>query len=361
LLNHQVADEIGEKQMKGIGKSTPPESLRLKADWTDLHVFWAVAEAGSFTEAAARLGMTQPTTSNRVRELEGRLGVQLFHRAPQRVTLTEAGQAIHDHVTTMRRSAEAVERLALNKDSREEGRVIIAVPDGLATYVLVPEIADFIDANPKISLDLDCGLWSEFNAPMPRTDIALQFEPVTNPDVITTPIGYYHYCLFASRRYLDLHGTPKSLQEAAAHRFVHHFAYSRQPENWGAQTAALQGLLSVSIGTNCSPAIVEAVRCGVGIGPLPSVVASFAPDLVMLDIKPLARLELRICVHRDLADAKRIRLVTDWLKGVFDPRTKPWFRAEFVHPSAFSQIAQGANGAASPEPARRSAARPRAT
>lgn len=330
--------------MKGIGKTTPLESMRLKADWGDLHIFWAVAEAGSFTEAANRLGLTQPTISSRVRDLETRLGVQLFHRAPHRVTLTEAGQAIHDHVTTMRRSAEAVERLALNKDHREEGRVIIAAPDGLATYVLMPEVADFIDANPKISLELDCGLWSDSHQPVQRTDIALQFEPVTNPDVIATPVGYYHYCLFASRRYLDLRGTPTTIQEAAAHRFVHHFAYSRQPENWQVQTASLQGLLNVSIGTNCSPAIVEAVRCGVGIGPLPSVVATLAPDLVMLDIPPLARLELRLCVHRDLADAKRIRLVTDWLKSVFDPRTKPWFRAEFVHPSSFPQ-AGGAGGA----------------
>jgi DNA-binding transcriptional LysR family regulator len=321
--------------MKGIGKTAPSENLRLMADWDDLHIFWAVAKAGSFTEAAARLGVSQPTTSTRMRDLETRLGVQLFHRASHRLTLTEAGQAIHDHVTTMRRSAEAVERLALNKDRREEGRVTVAAPDGLVTYALVPEIAEFIDANPKISLDLDCGLWSD-NSSAPRSDIALQFDPVVNPDVIATPVGYYHYCLFASRRYLDLHGTPKTPQEAAAHRFVHHVAQTRQQENWQPQTVALQGLFTASIVTNCSPATIEAVRCGVGIGALPSGVASFMPDLVMLDIPPMARLELRMCVHRDLADAKRIRLVTDWLRTVFDQRTKPWFRAEFVHPSAFT-------------------------
>lgn len=320
--------------MAGIGKTTTAETLRLKADWGDLHIFWAVAEVGSFTEAAARLGVTQPTASARMRELEGRLGVQLFHRAPHRVTLTEVGQAIHDHVKTMRRSAEAVERLALNRDRREEGRVTIAAPDGLVSYVLAPEIVDFVDANPKISLEINCGLWSD-QASVQCTDIALQFDPVTNPDVVTTPLGFYHYCLFASRRYLDLHGTPKTVQEAAAHRFVHHTAYTRQPENWQAQTAALKGLYNVSIATDSSPTIVEAVRRGVGIGALPSVVATFAPELVMLDIAPLARLEFRMCFHRDLADTKRIRLVIDWLKTVFDQRTKPWFRAEFVHPSEF--------------------------
>lgn len=341
--------------MTGIGKTTTAETLRLKADWGDLHIFWAIAEVGSFTEAAARLGLTQPTASNRMRELEGRLGVQLFHRAPHRVTLTEAGQAIHDHVKTMRRSAEAVERLALNRDRREEGRVTIAAPDGLVTYVLVPEIVDFIDANPKISLELNCGLWSD-QASVQCTDIALQFDPVTNPDVITTPLGFYHYCLFASRRYLDLRGTPRTVQEAAAHRFVHHTAYTGQPENWQAQTAALKGLYSVSVATNSSPTIVEAVRRGVGIGALPSVVATFAPELVMLDIPPLARLEFRMCVHRDLADAKRIRLVMDWLKTVFDQRTKPWFRAEFVHPSEFPEVVMGATQAP-PVAARRHGAR----
>lgn len=340
--------------MAGIGKTTIAESLRLKADWGDLHIFWAVAEVGSFSEAAARLGVTQPTASARMRELEGRLGVQLFHRAPHRVTLTEAGRAIHDHVKTMRRSAEAVERLALNRDLREEGRVTLAAPDGLAAYVLVPEMVDFIDANPKISLEINCGLWTDHSS-LQCTDIALQFDPVTNPDVIAVPLGFYHYCLFASRRYLDLRGTPKTVQEAAAHRFVHHTAYSRQPENWQAQTAALKGLYHVSVATDSSPTVVEAVRRGVGIGALPSVVASFAPELVMLDMPPLARLELRMCFHRDLADTKRIRLVIDWLKTVFDQRTRPWFRAEFVHPSEFPGAVTGATQAP-PAAARREGA-----
>jgi len=39
--------------------------------------------------------------------------------------------------------------------------------------------------------------------------------------------------------------------------------------------------------------------------------------------------------HRDIGRSARVRRVIDWLKDVFDQRTKPWFRAEFVHPREF--------------------------
>ncbi|HTK36555.1 MAG TPA: LysR family transcriptional regulator [Caulobacteraceae bacterium] len=320
--------------MTGIDKFESTKIMRQRADWSDLRIFYAVAETGSFSEAAAQLGLTQPTVSVRIRDLETRLGVRLFVRSPHRLSLTEAGEKILDHVVTMERSAAAVERLVTNEDKKDEGRVIVAAPDGLATYILVPELPRFFREHPDISVGIDCGLWtdSEIGA---GVDVSLQFDEITNQDVVATPIGYYHYCLYSSQAYLDLYGTPTSLAGVAERRYLHHVAYTRQQDNWAVKLGALQGLASVGMATNSSSVIVEGVRNGAGIALLPTAVSSFAPDLVMLDLPPLARLELRMCVHRDLAGAARIRRVTNWLKEVFDPKTKPWFRAEFVHPSEF--------------------------
>ena len=320
--------------MPGIEKSETAKIARQRADWSDLRLFYAVAETGSFSEAAAQLGMTQPTVSIRVRDLEARLGVRLFNRTPHRLILTEAGEKIHDYVVTMERSAAAVERLIANEDDRDEGRVIVAAPDGLATYLLVPELPRFFREHPDISIGIDCGLWTDDEVGA-GVDISLQFDEVTNQDVVTTPLGYYHYCLYSSQAYLDLYGVPNSLAAVAERRYLHHVAHTRQQDNWAVKLEALQGLASVGMATNSSSALIEGVRSGAGIALLPTAVASFAPELVMLDLPPLARLELRMCVHRDLVNAARIRRVTNWLKDVFDPKKKPWFRAEFVHPSEF--------------------------
>ncbi len=267
--------------------------MRQRADWSDLRVFYAVAETGSFSEAAAQLGLSQPTVSTRVRDLETRLGVRLFNRSPHRLTLTEAGEKIHDHVLTMERSAAAVERLIANEDKRDEGRVIIAAPDGLATYVLMPELPRFFLEAPDISIGVDCGLWTDAEVGK-HVDISLQFDPVTNPDVVATPVAYYHYCLYSSQAYLDLYGTPTSLAGVAERRYLHHVAHTRQPENWNIKYAPFQGLANIGMATNSSSALIEAVRHGAGIAALPTAVSSFAPELVMLELPSFARLELRM-------------------------------------------------------------------
>jgi DNA-binding transcriptional LysR family regulator len=320
--------------MAGIDKTDSAKTVRQRADWSDLRIFNAVAKTGSFSEAAAALGITQPTVSVRIRDLESRLGVRLFNRSPHKLTLTEAGEKIHDHVLTMERSASAVEHLVADTDKKDEGRVIVAAPDGLATYFLMPALPRFFRESPDISVGIDCGLWTD-NEVGAHVDVSLQFDTVSNPDVISTPLGYYHYCLYSSRAYLDLYGTPKSLAAVAERRYLHHVAYTRQPDNWAIKYSAFQGLANIGMATNSSSALVESCRQGAGIAALPTAASVFAPDLVMLDLPPLARLELRMCVHRDVAGAARIRRVTNWLRSVFDQQTKPWFRAEFVHPSEF--------------------------
>lgn len=321
--------------MGRIDKTEQAKIGRQKADWSDLRVFYAVAETGSFSEAASQLGLTQPTVSARIRDLETRLGTRLFNRAPHKVTLTDAGVEILDHVQTMERSALAVERLVSNKDKREEGRVVVAAPDGLATYILMPELGRFFREHPDISLGIDCGIWTDSQVGA-HVDVSLQFDTVSNADVISTPLAYYHYCLYSSQSYLDLYGAPTSLQAVAERRYIHHVAQTRQQDNWALKSAAFQGLANIGMATNSSSAVIEAVRNGAGIAALPTVASVFAPELVMLDLEPMARLELRMCVHRDIAGAARIRRVTQWLTDVFCQKSKPWFRAEFVHPSEFA-------------------------
>lgn len=305
-----------------------------RTDWSDLRMFWAVAESGSFAAAARALGVQVSTVTRRVDDLEERLAVRLLERTPQGVALTEAGEDAFELARTMERTATAFERLSRDRDRRAEGRVRMMAPDGVAAYILAPEYADFARANPKITLELDCGFWPA-DPLCERPEVALQYDEPKDPDVIATPVAHIHYCLFAAPSYLNLYGNPDSLQVAAGHRYIHHVAQTRQKDGWRNRFEAFQSLANMSLVTNSSAVVLNAAREGSGIAALPSGVVKIAPDLVMVGGGPVASVKLWMLVHRDLRRTARIRMVTDWVKTLFDTRTHAWFRPEFEHPDSF--------------------------
>jgi DNA-binding transcriptional LysR family regulator len=303
-------------------------------DWSDLRMFWAVAESGSFAAAARALGVQVSTVARRIDDLEERLAVRLLERSPQGVALTEAGEEAFELARTMERSATAFERLSRDRDRRPEGRVRVMTPDGVGAYILAPAYADFVRENPKITLELECGFWPA-DPLSERPEIAIQYDEPKDPDAIATPLAHIHYCLFAARSYVDLYGLPDTLQVAAGHRYIHHIAQTRQKEGWRGRFEAFQELANVSMLTNSSSVVLGATREGAGISALPSGVVRIAPELVMVGGGPVASVRLWMLHHRDLRRTARIRLVTDWIKTLFDTRTHAWFRPEFEHPDSF--------------------------
>jgi len=309
--------------------------VRRRASWTDVRLFWAVAEVGSFGAAARALNIGLTTVTRAVDRLEGRLNAKLVVRGPQGVTLTHAGALAYDRALTMERMAEQIEHDIADSEKTPEGSVKLASPDGIAGIFLTPLMSEFLRANPKIDLVIDCGLWAERSLGG-EADISLTFEEPKNPDVVATPLAHLHYALFASEDYLDLYRAPQSAQESLAHPYIHHVAQHHQRDVWHPRAIALQDLAHKRIETNSSAVSFAAIRHGAGIGPMPTAILSLEPSLIMLNVPPLEPLRLWLTHHRDVARSARIRCVVDWLKDVFDPRTKPWYRAEFVHPREFA-------------------------
>ena len=77
-------------------------------DWNLARAFCATADAGSLSAAARKIGLTQPTLSRQVAELETSLGVALFERIGKRLQLTDAGLALLEHARAMAAAAEAM-------------------------------------------------------------------------------------------------------------------------------------------------------------------------------------------------------------------------------------------------------------
>jgi LysR family transcriptional regulator, glycine cleavage system transcriptional activator len=117
-----------------------------------VRAFEAAARHGSFTKAAAELGMTQAAVSYQIKLLEDRVGAPLFLRLPKRVVLSEAGKRLAPPVTEAFRRLEAA--FAAMRETND-GVLSITAITSFATNWLVPRLGAFQLAHPSIAVRLE--------------------------------------------------------------------------------------------------------------------------------------------------------------------------------------------------------------
>ena len=316
------------------------ELVRHRSDLSDLHVFYAVAIHGGLNAAARALRVDPSTVTRTLDQLESRLNAKLVRRSPQGVTLTRAGEMALQRVRTIEHLVGELEAEIIDAESAvPEGRVTIGCPDGVGAYMVAPALTSLLQENPKLDIGIDCGLWQDHPL-RSEAEVVLTYTEPNQSDTVGKELAHLHYALFASSKFLDLYGTPTTLDEFIRHTFIHHAAHT-PTDRMSARVPAFHELANRRLESNSSAAVLEAVKAGVGIAALPTAVLAFEPDLVMLG-KPVPGARLWLVHHREVARIPRVRTVIDWLYEVFDPVRKPWYRAEFVHPSEFTHLLPGA-------------------
>jgi DNA-binding transcriptional LysR family regulator len=160
----------------------------LRENVTDLLAFIAVAQEGSFTRAAAKLGVTQSALSHAMRELEARLGVRLLSRTTRSVAPTAAGERLLVNVTP--RLEEIESELAAVVETREKpaGTIRITATDYAIDTVLWPRLSKVLPRYPDIKVELvvDYGL-SDIIAD--RFDIGVRWGDQVAKDMIAVRVG----------------------------------------------------------------------------------------------------------------------------------------------------------------------------
>ena len=128
--------------------------MKSRENYNDLHVFMLVAREGSFTKAAARLGLVQSGVSRTIRDLEARLGVQLLVRTTRRLSLTPAGEQLYRTTQSSFQSLDAgLATLAHFRDT-PSGTVRINASQYAIDKILLPKLASFRQRYPDIRLEL---------------------------------------------------------------------------------------------------------------------------------------------------------------------------------------------------------------
>ncbi|MEM8787670.1 MAG: LysR family transcriptional regulator [Pseudomonadota bacterium] len=305
--------------------------------WDDLKVFLACARALSFRAASKNLNLTSSTVVRRISALEEELGFALFDRLPNGVQLTREGARLVSSANQIEQGAFDFARRIETFDSNRRGIVRVSATEGLGTYWLMPRIIDFQRGNPMMVVDLKA---SENVVDVSRmeADVAIQFEEPRNPHVMRRKLAALHVYPFAANRYLDVYGTPQTKADMLEHRLVDQVGPQLDEGAWPRYLGIENVEGVVGIRTNSSAAHFAAVHGGAGIGGLPTFATALFSGLVPIDIGIHHRIDIWMTYHPDARRTPRVATMIDWLIESFDPARYPWFRDEFIHPSAFKDF-----------------------
>jgi LysR family hydrogen peroxide-inducible transcriptional activator len=156
-----------------------------------LRYFVAVADEGSFSRAAAKVRVAQPSLSQQIRKLEAELGKPLFDRLPRSVVLTEAGRCLSDYARQILASIGDARRCVDDVGDQVAGRLSVGAIPTIAPYVLPELVVKFQDNYPHVTLeiveDVTDGISRRIEAG--ELDIAIASTCQPNPSLRREPVG----------------------------------------------------------------------------------------------------------------------------------------------------------------------------
>lgn len=250
--------------------------------------FAAVVEAGSFTRAAERLGVTKAVVSQQVARLEQELGAALLVRTTRKVMPTEAGTTLHARcVIILRASTEAFDELA--QDAAEPtGTLRLTAPLDYGAAVVVPVVAAFTRDHPRCAVELDL---SDRVVDVQTVDVAIRVGWPRDSSNIARRIGTMDQLVVCSSELGRRLARLKEPEDLARLPFVANQALSK-PNHWrffhgdGRRRSVR---FTPRIAVNATPGAHAAVLSGAGIAVLPDYL-----------------------VGPDLAAGRLVRLLPDW-------------------------------------------------
>jgi DNA-binding transcriptional LysR family regulator len=186
------------------------------SDLNQIRFFASVAKAASFTGAAHELALPKSTISRAVARLENRLGVRLLNRTTRRVLLTEAGEAYLRHATRALDEAEQADLAVSALAAEPHGRLRVSLPTFFAQSAFLPVMVDLVARYPRLQIQLELRV-AAASAPVTAFDISIQSGPVEDSELMIQKLGRSYGGLYASREYIERHGTPKSVRDLKQH------------------------------------------------------------------------------------------------------------------------------------------------
>ncbi|WP_424137473.1 LysR family transcriptional regulator [Roseomonas chloroacetimidivorans] len=285
-------------------------------DWDKLRVFHAVAEAGSFTHAGDTLNLSQSAVSRQIQALEESLQVPLFHRHARGLILTEQGETLNKTVREVFAKLAMTEALLTESRERAAGRLKVTTTTGFGSTWLAPRLERFLKLHPEVTVTLLLDD-TELDLAMREADLAIRMHPPRQPDLIQRHIATFGWKVVGSPEYLRTAGIPQRAEDLDAHRLIIYGDYRPPVDdiNWLAEAGRRPGSpRRAVVEVNSLPAMLRAVRSGLGVAALPDYMGDDLADLVpvLTDLKA-PKIEAFFVYPEEMRNSKRVAVFRDFL------------------------------------------------
>lgn len=252
----------------------------VKRNLNDLLYFVTVAREGSFTRAAALLGVTQSALSQAISGLEEKLEIRLLTRTTRSVSSTAAGERLLHAIGHRFDEIEAEMDVLTEMRDKPAGTVRITCGDHIVRTTLLPKIVPLLNEFPDIKVEFDIN-YGFRDIVADRFDAGVRMGDTIDKDMIAVPIGpKLRMAAVASPAYFTKHPAPKTPADLVAHRCInmrfptHGGLYVWDFERRGAK---LNVRVDGQVVLNSTPHIVLAALEGLGMAYLPE--EEFSPHI----------------------------------------------------------------------------------
>jgi DNA-binding transcriptional LysR family regulator len=284
-------------------------------DWSDLRFFLEVARTGTLAAAGRKLGVDNTTVGRRLSALEKELGSKLFARTPDGLVLTAAGESIRTAGEEIEQAVLRGEQQALGSDRKLSGLVRIATTEMLGDLVVLPALQSVHERHPQIRVEVLTGA-GRLDIARREADVALRYGRPESGDLVARRAGCIAFAPYAAKKYLAARGRPVRGSGFSGHDIVTFNVGSRQWRQGGQIAGEPVQDGRVVFRTNSALMLLKAVQVGLGVGPLPCVLADADRKLErVLPAVPAERDDLWLVVHPDVQRTSRVRAVIEAIEA----------------------------------------------
>ena len=239
-------------------------------------IFAHVVEAGSFSEAARRLGTSRSAISKAVAKLERALGARLLNRSTRHVSVTEVGAAYAEHCSRVRIEAERAEQVVDSLHVQPRGTLKVAASVAFGTLHVAPALAQFLALYPEIDIDMTI-VDRPVDLAEEGYDVLIRVSRDLPGYWVGRSLAPVRRRLCATPEYFARHGVPGAPQDLARHNCLD-YTHSGEPGFWrftgpdGEIAVPIFGRLRI----NDDEALSQAVLGGLGLALLPTFIVGKA-------------------------------------------------------------------------------------
>ncbi len=199
---------------------------------TPIRAFLAVADTGSFTQAARRLRLSRSAITLYVQELEQHLGFVLLNRTTRRVWLTLEGQRYADKVRPLLEGLAALDAEMQTRSGRVEGHLHVEMAESVANALVLPRLSEFIHAHPEVTLRIELNE-GVVDPTISGADIGLRVGALRDSGLRYQLLSKGKYIMAASPAYLSGQSPLKHPRDLRKHRLIEFWnADESRPQDW---------------------------------------------------------------------------------------------------------------------------------